>query len=169
MPTSKKSKTSADPRKDAPAGSTDASPAGETELHAHEPTNGGGAAGGRNNQHLSPSDLDQFRDILIEKRHQLAGDVDALRDDALRRSRKDAAGDLSSMPIHMADIGTDNYEQEFTLELMENDQTLLKEIDEALARIEQGTYGVCLATGKGSPRAACGPSRGRNTASNTSG
>ena len=60
----------------------------------------------------------------------------------------DASGDLSSMPIHMADIGTDNYEQEFALGLMESERKLLREIDEALGRIENQTYGVCEGTGK---------------------
>ena len=64
-----------------------------------------------------------------------------MKDQALNQSH-------SKMPIHMADIGTDNYEQEFTLELIENDRNLLREIDEALDRIENGTYGICLATGK---------------------
>ena len=61
--------------------------------------------------------------------------------------RQDAAGDLSSMPIHMADIGTDNYEQEFTLGLIESERALLQEIEDALQRIVDKTYGLCVATG----------------------
>lgn len=98
--------------------------------------------------HLSASDLEKFKTKLLAKRQQLVGDVDRMKDDALKKSRRDASGDLSSMPIHMADIGTDNYEQELTVELIENEQTVLREIDEALARIEDNTYGICLATGK---------------------
>jgi RNA polymerase-binding protein DksA len=52
------------------------------------------------------------------------------------------------MPIHMADLGTDNYEQEFALGLMDGERKLLREIDDALERIEQGTYGICEGTGK---------------------
>ncbi len=52
------------------------------------------------------------------------------------------------MPIHMADIGTDNYEQEFALGLMDSERKLLREIDDALQRIEEGTYGICEGTGK---------------------
>jgi RNA polymerase-binding transcription factor DksA len=52
------------------------------------------------------------------------------------------------MPIHMADLGSDNWEQEFTLGLLENEEALVREIDEALARIETRTYGMCLATHK---------------------
>jgi len=97
---------------------------------------------------LSQEDIERFREILLSKRQQLIGDVDHMKDEALHESRKDAAGDLSSMPIHMADIGSDNFEQEFTLDLIQNEQTLLKEIDEALQRIDKGTYGICIATGK---------------------
>ena len=54
-------------------------------------------------------------------RARLRGDVNQLADAALKKSRTEANGDLSSMPIHMADIGSDNFEQEFTLSLMENE------------------------------------------------
>ncbi len=74
------------------------------------------------------------------------GDVRTLTKDAVGRSRQDSSGDLSSMPIHMADIGSDNWEQDFTLGLIANEQHLVREIDEALERIEDRTYGVCLAT-----------------------
>jgi DnaK suppressor protein len=66
----------------------------------------------------------------------------------LRQSRLDASGDLSSMPIHMADLGTDNFEQEFSLDLMDSERRLLVEIEDALHRIETGTYGICEGTGK---------------------
>jgi RNA polymerase-binding protein DksA len=57
------------------------------------------------------------------------------------------------MPVHMADIGTDTFEQEFSIELMEGERKLLKEIDEALQRIEEKTYGICEGTGKAISRA----------------
>ena len=47
------------------------------------------------------------------------------------------------MPIHMADIGSDNFEQEFTLSLMEHEGTALEQIEAALERVEAGVYGVC--------------------------
>jgi RNA polymerase-binding protein DksA len=97
---------------------------------------------------LTDKQLDEFRQLLLEKRRELVGDVDNLANEALRRNRSEASGDLSSMPIHMADIGTDNWEQEFTLGLIDNEQTLLREIDEALQRIEDHTYGICLGTHK---------------------
>lgn len=86
--------------------------------------------------------------MLLKKRQEIFGNVSEMENEALKKSRLDATGDLSSMPIHMADIGTDNYEQEFALGLMDSERKLLKEIDDALRRIEQGTYGLCEATNK---------------------
>ncbi len=97
---------------------------------------------------LTAGDTEHFKQTLLEKRKEIVGNVNEMEDEALKKSRLDAAGDLSSMPIHMADIGTDNYEQEFALGLMDSERKLLKEIDDALQRIEQGTYGICEATNK---------------------
>ncbi len=97
---------------------------------------------------LTPEEIEQFRQILLEKRAQILGDVTAMHNEALNKNRQDASGDLSSMPIHMADLGSDNYELEFTLSLIDGERQVLREIDEALERIEAGTYGICLGTGK---------------------
>jgi RNA polymerase-binding transcription factor DksA len=75
-----------------------------------------------------------------------------MADAALNKTRSEASGDLSSMPIHMADVGTDNFEQEFTLSLMETEETALEQIESALERIEEGTYGVCLDCGGKIPK-----------------
>ncbi len=95
---------------------------------------------------LPSAAVEEFKELLIHKRRQLVGDVDSMEGEALRKNRTSAAGDLSMMPIHMADIGTDNYEQEFTIGLIENEREVLKEIDAALDRVSTGTYGVCIAT-----------------------
>ena len=85
-----------------------------------------------------------YKQQLLALRSRLRGDVSALADSALRKTRSESSGDLSSMPIHMADVGTDNFEQEFTLSLMETEELALEQIENALERIEDGTYGVCL-------------------------
>jgi len=97
---------------------------------------------------LTARELNEFRQMLMDKRKQLMGDVGTLQSEAMRGSRQDSAGDLSSMPVHMADLGTDNYELEFTLGLLEGGREMLNEIDEALERVRNGTYGMCAATGK---------------------
>jgi DnaK suppressor protein len=97
---------------------------------------------------LRAADLQHFRRLLLQKRREILGNVSEIEGEALRKSRLDASGDLSSMPIHMADLGTDNFEQEFSLELMNSERRLLVEIDDALNRINAGTYGICEGTGK---------------------
>lgn len=96
---------------------------------------------------LSDKDLAQFRDLLLRKRGELCGDLARLSDEALSGQGR-GRGEASAMPIHMADLGSDNWEQEFNLGLLANEQALIREIDEALERIENRTYGICLGTGK---------------------
>ena len=102
---------------------------------------------------LGAATLNRFKATLLTKRKEIMQNVFEIEGETLRKSRLDASGDLSSMPIHMADIGTDNYEQEFALGLMDSERQLLSEIDEALLRIENGTYGICEGTGKPIPKA----------------
>ena len=97
---------------------------------------------------LTTKELNHFKNILLNKRREIIGDVNLIENEALKKSRLDAAGDLSSMPIHMADMGTDNFEQEFSLGLMDGERKLLHEINLALQRIFDGVYGLCEGTGK---------------------
>ena len=96
---------------------------------------------------LSPEELAEFKERLLAKRQELAGDVEHLANDSMARNSESGA-DHSSMPIHMADLGSDNWEHEFTLGLIANEKDRIRKIDEALVRIEDQTYGICLATHK---------------------
>ncbi len=102
---------------------------------------------------LSKGDIEHFKQLLLAKRKEIIGNVNEMEGEALKKSRLDASGDLSSMPIHMADLGTDNYDQEFAIELMDSERKLLNEIDDALRRIEESKYGICEGTGKAIARA----------------
>jgi RNA polymerase-binding protein DksA len=93
-----------------------------------------------------------YKERLIALRARLRGDVSQMADAALNKRRSDANGDLSSMPIHMADMGTDNFEQEFTLSLMESEGATLEQIEAALERIEDGAYGECEECGGRIPK-----------------
>lgn len=84
-----------------------------------------------------------YKEVLLQLRARLRGDVAQMADAALKKNRMESNGDLSSMPIHMADLGSDNFEQEFTLSLMETEEDTLQAIESALERIEDGTYGQC--------------------------
>ena len=106
----------------------------------------------RKKSSLTAAEIEHFRQILLAKRAEIIGDVNSIETETLKKSRLDAAGDLSSMPIHMADIGTDNFEQEFALGLMDSERKLLVEINDALNRINDGLYGICEGTGKAIPK-----------------
>lgn len=99
------------------------------------------------------AELADFRKLLLARREDLAGNVAKMENETLRRSRQDASGDLSSMPIHMADVGTDTFEQDFTLGLIESEEEELNSIEEALERIQENTYGICEECEKVIPRA----------------
>ena len=97
---------------------------------------------------MSKAELKEFRQLLLDKRRALIGDMTGMANEALRTNRQEGSGDLSKIPTHDADVGTDNYEQEFTLGLLESERTLLGEINEALERIDNNTFGICLGTGQ---------------------
>ena len=97
---------------------------------------------------LTKKEIEQFKALLWQKRNELLGNVSYMENDALREGRSD----LSNVPIHMADLGTDSYEQEFTLELMDSERKLISQIDDALNRIEEGTYGICELDGQPIPK-----------------
>ncbi len=94
---------------------------------------------------FSAKELETFRDSILAKRREIVGDMSSMEREALRSS---SGSNLSNLPLHMADMGTDNYEQEFTLGLMEKDRKLLRDLNDALAKIQNGTYGICEGTGK---------------------
>ena len=99
----------------------------------------------KNQAGLHARELLHFREQLIAKRRELVGDVSSMEREALRTS---SGTNLSTLPMHMADMGTDNYEQEFTLGLVEKDRGLLREINSALQKMLTGVYGLCEGTGK---------------------
>ena len=92
---------------------------------------------------MNKKEMKVYKERLLLIRSRLRRDVSAMADAALNKTRSESSGDLSSMPIHMADIGSDNFEQEFTLNLMQTEEGTLDAIEVALERIEDGVYGVC--------------------------
>jgi len=86
-----------------------------------------------------------FYDRLLELREQLLRQMDGLA--------KESAQELPSYSLHMADSGTDNFDRDFALSLLSSDKDAVYEIEEALKRIERGTYGVCELTNKVIPKA----------------
>ena len=97
---------------------------------------------------MTNTERDQYRRKLFALGSRLKGDFAQLSDEALRGAGGEASGNLSNMPFHPADLGTDNYEQEVTLSLLENGDQVLEETAAALDRLEQGTFGTCENCGR---------------------
>jgi DnaK suppressor protein len=101
------------------------------------------------NKSLTPNEIKKFKVMLTAKRNEILGNVNSMETEALRKERSD----LSNMPIHMADSGTDNYDVDNTLDLIDSERKLLLEIDEALERIDNNTYGICQVNEEQIPKA----------------
>ena len=97
---------------------------------------------------MSPIDTDRMRDALLEERARIAAAIEHL-DKHTGSSLLDATGELasSSADNHMADTATETYDRELEETLEESSEQVLKQIDAALKRIEDGTYGVCTTCG----------------------
>jgi DnaK suppressor protein len=91
---------------------------------------------------MKKSDVLAFKEKLHSLRARLRGDVTTMAQVALRKSGMEGS-ESNGMPIHMAELGSDNFEQEFTLSLMETEEGTLELIDAALGRVEDGTFGRC--------------------------
>ena len=88
--------------------------------------------------------------LLLKSKEQIVGDIRQLSDEN-SSSNNDRSGDISGHALHMADVATDMYDREFLLGLASNDRELLYQIDEAMTRIEEGTYGLCVECKKNIP------------------
>jgi RNA polymerase-binding protein DksA len=101
---------------------------------------------------MQRAELDDFRHQLELMRDRLSGQVSQHSDQAMHAQGGEASGSLSNAPLHMADMGTDNFEQEMSFSLIENEQQALEEINEALDRVKNGSFGLCEDCQKPIPR-----------------
>jgi len=102
-----------------------------------------------NKSGLTPPEIREFKALLLAKLDEILDNVICMEEETLRKPRTD----LSNLPFHMADVGTDTYELENTLGLMDSERKLLKEIEDALGRIENDTYGICEGNNEPIPKA----------------
>lgn len=86
--------------------------------------------------------------LLLDLRSSLTEGIERHSEETLKRSSKDDAGDLSAYGQHMADAGTDTFDRDFALSMVASEQEALAEIDAAIKRIYDGTYGICEISGK---------------------
>jgi len=98
---------------------------------------------GKRKSKFNKKELAEFKKIILKRKEEVAEDIKHISDDTLKKSQKDASGDISGYTYHMADVATDTYDREFSLGLASNERELLYEFDDALKKIEEGTFGVC--------------------------
>jgi len=96
---------------------------------------------------ISREELIKYKSILLDKKGSLLKDINHISKDTLNKSQRDVTGELSGYTFHMADVATDNYDRDFGLGLATAEQKVVWEIDEALGRINDKTFGSCQSCG----------------------
>ncbi|MCM8773242.1 MAG: TraR/DksA C4-type zinc finger protein [Candidatus Omnitrophica bacterium] len=97
---------------------------------------------------LPSKDLKEFKEKLLKLKDELSSQIKELSNETLMKSQKDISGDISGYSLHLADVASDNYEREFNLGLVSNESKVLADIEEALKRIEDKSFGICKSCGK---------------------
>jgi len=87
--------------------------------------------------------LEKYRKVLMAEKEKILNQINSLSADTLSSSQRESSGDLSGYSMHMADVGTDNFQRELALGLVSNEQQVLYRVNEALKRIDEGNYGLC--------------------------
>ncbi|MDD4939754.1 MAG: TraR/DksA family transcriptional regulator [Candidatus Omnitrophica bacterium] len=92
---------------------------------------------------FTKKELEYFKKLIIKTKEKITDEIKQISEDTLKKSQKDASGDISGYTYHMADVATDTYDREFSLGLASNERQSLYELDEAIKKIEEGTFGFC--------------------------
>lgn len=95
------------------------------------------------NKKLNKKELSEFKKLIFKRKEEIVDEIKHISEDTLKKSQKEASGDMSGYSYHMADVATDTYDREFSLGLASNERELLYALDDALKRIEDGTFGIC--------------------------
>jgi len=88
-------------------------------------------------------ELAVLKKFVLKRKEEVLDDIKHISDDTLKKSQKEASGDISGYTYHMADVATDTYDREFSLGIASNERKMLYELDDALKKIEEGTFGIC--------------------------
>ncbi len=101
---------------------------------------------------MKKSEMKPYKEILLQLRARLRGDVSAMAEAALARNKSGHGGSVSAVPSHIADLGSDTFELDNTLALMSNEGETLAMVEAALKRIEDGSFGFCTECGGKLPK-----------------
>ena len=102
---------------------------------------------------MNHKDSEYFKKLLLEKREAILKELGFLEETTMSKTMRDAGGDLSSYSFHMPDMGTDAMEREKAFHLASREGRYLHHINEALERVEEGTFGLCRTCGEPVSRA----------------
>jgi len=100
---------------------------------------------------MTQSELDNYRKKLLDLRRRVLDHFGDVAGEALRPTGGEPSGNLSDVPVHPADLGADNFEEETSLGLLENEEAILEETEAALKRLDEGRFGRCQQCGREIP------------------
>lgn len=92
---------------------------------------------------LNKKELEYYKKLILKLKEGILEEIKCISEDTLRKSQKEASGDISGYTYHMADVASDTYDREFSLGLASNERQFIYELDDALKRIEEGAFGTC--------------------------
>lgn len=92
---------------------------------------------------FSGAQLEAFKKLLLARRERIRGNVRTLGDKTIGKNPANESGDVSRLPIHMADVGSDVFEHDLNLNLVENEVEELELIEDAINKVENKTFGLC--------------------------
>ncbi len=97
---------------------------------------------------FTKKDNDYYKEKLLNLKDDILSQIREQAKETFMKTQKEMSGDASGYGLHIADAASDNYERDFSLDLVANERKIVLEIDAALKRIEEGTYGICEKSGK---------------------
>lgn len=103
---------------------------------------------GSKKKKLNKKELDYFKKKLLGEKKKVLEEMGDLQNTNLMQSIADQSGEVSHYSYHLGDTASLSYDREFSMGLAERQQKYLEQVDEALSRIEEGTYGICKVTGE---------------------
>ncbi len=97
---------------------------------------------------MNKSESKEYKIKLVELRGKISEEMKQIGGGSLKKTQRDASGDLSAYTFHMADVASDSFDRELSWDRASVEQKVLFFIDEALKKIEEGVYGMCESCGK---------------------
>ncbi len=97
---------------------------------------------------LTKKELEHFKNKLLAEKQRVLEEMGELQSNNLKQSISDQSGEVSRYSYHLGDTASLSYGREFSMGLAERQQKYLEQIDDALGRIDEGTYGICRVTGE---------------------